>query len=329
MKNDLHSPFKDLSSHIKLSASEKDFRREQLRAFMNVSEKRAPIVSPFFNYLRYSFVGLLVFLVSGTGVSFAAEGALPGDLLYPIKLNVTEPLIGTFAITSKDRAEYEADLADKRLVELALASSQQDVSPEDAGGALQSFSEHLSQAHKEIATVREDSVTDALRVASTIQSSLEAHSVILEQLDTLDSATSTTIRTVSDQIESSLDTNEAVIASLSKELSSTEGSELTEALDDAQKELANSVEGVERAVSENPSLDSKDRAIVTAGLAQVTQLSTEAQKKETAGDIDESILLYTKADQKADELQTLIEADKNLGVDISGTSTSTATSTKR
>src|SRR5258706_16386405 len=43
--------------------------------------------------LAYATFGIALLLVSTSSVSFAAEKSLPGDILYPIKIKITEPFI--------------------------------------------------------------------------------------------------------------------------------------------------------------------------------------------------------------------------------------------
>lgn len=59
----------------------------------------------------------LVMILSG-GVSFAAKGTLPGDLLYPIKIAVNENVLRTFSKTSPvAEVDFETTIMQERLVE--------------------------------------------------------------------------------------------------------------------------------------------------------------------------------------------------------------------
>lgn len=60
---------------------------------------------------------LLVFTVTGRGITLAAYRALPGDALYKIRVNVIEPVKGNMLSSIPARAEYETGLVMDRLNE--------------------------------------------------------------------------------------------------------------------------------------------------------------------------------------------------------------------
>ena len=94
-----------------------------------------PIMSPwrFYSFRSWmrehgtvsvSLAIIVIFGLSGGGVALAAEGSLPGDLLYPVKVNITEPVRQVLAPTTLDRAELAVRFAVQRVKEAeALVSS--------------------------------------------------------------------------------------------------------------------------------------------------------------------------------------------------------------
>ena len=56
---------------------------------------------------------LLVTLSAGAGVSAAAEKALPGDLLYSVKVSVNEELRSRLTISAEERAGVELVIPEK------------------------------------------------------------------------------------------------------------------------------------------------------------------------------------------------------------------------
>lgn len=67
---------------------------------------------------------LVVVGLSAGGVVYAAEGSLPGDPLYTIKTEVTEPLATALAVTPAAQRDWQETLARRRLDEAATLSSQ-------------------------------------------------------------------------------------------------------------------------------------------------------------------------------------------------------------
>ena len=62
---------------------------------------------------------LALVLLVGVGTAFAAEGALPGDFLYPIKISVNEKVLTAVALLPKAKASAETRILERRLEEAA------------------------------------------------------------------------------------------------------------------------------------------------------------------------------------------------------------------
>lgn len=62
-------------------------------------------------------LALVVLLAAGGGASYAAEGAVPGDLLYPVKIHVNESVRSVMVRKPEARAAWEAERMERRLKE--------------------------------------------------------------------------------------------------------------------------------------------------------------------------------------------------------------------
>lgn len=81
-------------------------------------ERVAPTPSPYFTFAWMRLVpALLVVLVIFGGVSASAEGALPGDILYPIKRYVNEGVQSLLAGSTEGQALWQAKRVARRLGE--------------------------------------------------------------------------------------------------------------------------------------------------------------------------------------------------------------------
>ncbi len=123
MKNEKLQPGIEEIKKLGLASDEK---ARMLNFIFNTPVSK-PIPSPF---MKYSFISVLtknrlvfygalscLVVVLGGGVTFASGRSLPGSVLYPIKVNVLEPLGGTFQFSTEAKAKYESNLTTKRLVE--------------------------------------------------------------------------------------------------------------------------------------------------------------------------------------------------------------------
>lgn len=117
--------------NIKLSSEEKDvmFSRLDLYTKENPIKETGLQPSVWYNFFGqvgkvkgykyvYSIVATLVFVFTGVGVTNAAEKSLPGDTLYPVKINVNEKVKSAVAFTSKAKAKVEEEKVIRRLDEV-------------------------------------------------------------------------------------------------------------------------------------------------------------------------------------------------------------------
>ncbi|MEK7583965.1 MAG: DUF5667 domain-containing protein, partial [Patescibacteria group bacterium] len=115
---------------IKLEAYERDTIRQNLVLHMNMTPRmqtdhakqdpasRGETIWHLFQLKPIMISGfLLMLLATGTGVSLGAETALPGDLLYPVKIHVTENVRSLAARDDTSLAEWHVERIERRLEE--------------------------------------------------------------------------------------------------------------------------------------------------------------------------------------------------------------------
>lgn len=120
-KNNLNKGIEQLRN-IGLSSEEKKAMLSHLSAYSESNP--VPVISPFFSHTRklvYAVVAVALILTGGTAA--AAERALPGDLLYPIKIEVNEPVRGLLK-AKKSKIKWEEERAVRRLDEVEKLTDQ-------------------------------------------------------------------------------------------------------------------------------------------------------------------------------------------------------------
>jgi hypothetical protein len=139
----------------------------------------APTPSPFFSRFAFSpalramaFV-LIIAVIAGSGASFAAASALPGDVLYPVKVHINEPIASAFKITPVAKAEYA-----ESLVETRLAEAQVLINRGAFTGARQAEAEAQIDTHMQIALAKVDALPENEKGALT----LKADAVLFPQI---------------------------------------------------------------------------------------------------------------------------------------------------
>ena len=109
---------------VTLSAEERAVMRAALLARVRELPTREPIVSQWWVWFVHArrfqaaVLSLIIVVGYGSAATFASESSLPGDILYPIKTFVAEPLARLVVPDVPDaKANFETGLLDERLHE--------------------------------------------------------------------------------------------------------------------------------------------------------------------------------------------------------------------
>jgi hypothetical protein len=121
--------------HIELTAEEKAAGREQFLSFMEAHQplardKKTEKSVSWFRPFRMLATAFVLLVVCTGGVSYAAESSVPGDLLYPIKINFNEQVRSTFTFNSKSKAEWNMEQVERRLEEAETLKEEGRMTPE-------------------------------------------------------------------------------------------------------------------------------------------------------------------------------------------------------
>lgn len=124
----------------------------------------------------------LILIVSSTNIAFAAKGSLPGDLLYPIKTQVIEPIEGTLAITPTAKAKFNVSIADTRLQEAEVLAAQGRLDSAKEQQIEASFNVHTSLLSSELDTIQkaDASISDAIR--ASFQADMNSRADVIDTL---------------------------------------------------------------------------------------------------------------------------------------------------
>ena len=122
-------------------------------------------------------------LLIGSTVSYAAEGALPGDILYPIKVSINEPVRIALAQTSYTKAVVEVDLVDRRLQEAEQLAVEGRLTTETKISLEAGMNEHVGNVESYMASIKaEGEVADSSQIISDMEATLSAHGQVLSAI---------------------------------------------------------------------------------------------------------------------------------------------------
>lgn len=125
----------------------------------------------------------LVLLLSG-GTSYAAEGAVPGDVLYPVKVDVNERVQSAFAVSDAAEAKLQAHLAEERLHEAETLAARGQLSSSTAAELGARVKTHYDAATEHSDKVKQKGdLATAAEVRSNLAGSFDSYANILTQLN--------------------------------------------------------------------------------------------------------------------------------------------------
>ena len=192
MEHEIRNFFKKV--HVEpLSHAEHSHMRNEIISFMNTHPQtkrstRRDFAAFIESWNRRAFhravYAATIVAIVGGGTAYAAEGALPGEVLYPIKVNVSEKVEGALALSAEAKADWNTKRLSRRLEEAESLAVVGQLSDERRA----ELETHINTATDELVTNTEtmaQSDDDTLALAS-IQSNVEAaligHEHVLESI---------------------------------------------------------------------------------------------------------------------------------------------------
>ena len=194
---------------IKLSSEEKAQMRRNVLAFMEESpysakladsedgltpERNADLVRHirWTNFLqvikrrKFAMPALIVALIialSG-GTAAAASTSLPGDALYPVKVNVSEKVASAFRFSDEGKAEFKLRLAERRLEEAEKLAVEGKLDANIVSNIETHFDSQEQRMQEIIKRLEANGkVEAATRLSSNLEAMLNAHDEIIAKLN--------------------------------------------------------------------------------------------------------------------------------------------------
>jgi hypothetical protein len=201
-----HTPLPNDDIERQLSAGERYSLRPDERSDMKASllahanwhGQKAVIPEPgrqqFFSRFHLPAIGLAVLMVSiisGTGAT--AYQSLPGELLYPVKVDYVEPLVMAFQYPDLNPVAEQTVLMKRRLDEVKLLAAANELTPEASDIITDSLEEYSDSIVDTLAAEKETSgslPTHSLSDLDTAAALIDAHSFLLSSSSDADAKAS-------------------------------------------------------------------------------------------------------------------------------------------
>lgn len=196
---------KKVGQLLRLTNTESQAMRERLSAYADLhavnagapAARRTPgtrsVRSPYFVFFTSrAFVAsaliLILILGSGASVTYAAGNSLPGQTLYPIKVDVDEPVQGAVIAATEGTegtAEWQNTLAERRITEAATLAAEGKLASSTEQYLQNQAELHVAQSEDDSAQLAAAGNTNAADdVRTDLAARLAAHAQLLTLIDT-------------------------------------------------------------------------------------------------------------------------------------------------
>ena len=122
-----------------------------------------------------------IVLVVMTTLGVAAKNSLPGDTLFPIKIQI-EKIELSFLFSSQSRANFEVQRTTSRLKEISALAVQPKATASSKKEAAERLAKQVKSASEQIAKIEQNGTTKALETAVSLHATLQASKDILTDL---------------------------------------------------------------------------------------------------------------------------------------------------
>ncbi len=315
-KQSIENLLRSVGNDVRMSPTEKERMRAYVNEYMSFTPKLVPEeprtrLQNIFSYLRrpaYASVAIALIIFSTTGgVAYAAERTIPGDVLYGVKIHITEPARTVLSTSHKKKAEWHIRLAERRLEEAVILVDREKLNAEVASKLAKDFSKHSTNARRSL-SLRVDA--DALVQDVRFAAHLSAYDTVITRLAERTGATTTT------ELHAALKTHmkRESRSPLQHKMVGQLGAEIEHAFQIS-----------------NEALETRAKTIDTSTLIRVRKELMDAQDTADKGKIymeredgDSAERAFTDALSANARLDVLTRAASTLDVDIFGDATTTS-----
>lgn len=173
-----------LTSAQKLSL--RPAEKAQIRAaIMEGITVASPSHSPFHRLLRIfsrATAVLMIFLLCGASVSYAAESALPGDALYTVKVNFNESILLRMNKSAESKARVQARLMSRRLEEAEKLAEKSRLTAERVVIVEKRLRAHVMELEADLLELATLDQETSGSIAIDTAAEMEAHENLLQRI---------------------------------------------------------------------------------------------------------------------------------------------------
>jgi hypothetical protein len=262
-------------------------------------------------------IAIIIALLLGGGTSFAAEGALPGDVLYPIKVYVNENAQELAAVSDKAEAKVQAKLAERRLEEAEKLAVEGRLNAETSADLKLRFEEHAEKSKEHRSKVEDgDDAEEAAEINSDIEVSLKMHQKLLEDIGGGDQRTEDLVKGILEVVRHHLKETGEKRASMEERAFTGEGPDAKTAVEGAMTAAQNKIDEVVKFLeAKKATLSVHVMEGAQAHLKEANAAMAEGKAKMAVPAYKDAFALFKKAAREAQEAKIFAATAGELKVE--------------
>jgi hypothetical protein len=317
------------AKQVGFDPARKQEMRNTVMRFMNTNPLPTAVVAKKVQrwsfHVRRSFVyasAFVIILIIGTGTTYAANNALPGQPLYGFKVKVLEEVKSAIVFSSEAKTEAEIDRATLRLEEVDKLALSNNLTTKAKTEAEINFKKSVDSVQKQIETQEQNGKSEiAQRLALRLEAALSAHDRILEQVAEDRKDDGQELQPLQAAVKNSLQSTNTVRRKLDERRTEKHKAEKTNQVGmkaEATAKITSAEQAIARAAGVIKNIRGNKEVVARATL-QLEQASDRVQKAQVsfkAEQYSEAVVLADEASSIAQEVKIIAKTQSNLKVDL-------------
>lgn len=261
---------------------------------------------------------IILLLLIGGGVSVTAENAVPGDMLYPVKVKVNEEVRAQLSVSAEAKADWEVKRAERRFEEVEKLATDGRLTAEITAEIEERFNAHVAAfdaSATEVST--EGNIAGAAEARSGLETALRVHEEILSHITVTNSQASAAMGAFITNVRAKLSAQAQARAKAEASVFASGGAEVQTAAEGKRKAAENKIAEVEKYIArEKASVSAEVSAEAEARLALAKQAIVRGGGKIDAGSYGEAFVSFQEAMRLAQEAKLIFMTKERLKIEV-------------
>ena len=263
-------------------------------------------------------IGLIIALLFSGGISFAAENALPGDILYPVKIGINEEVRSALTFDSEAKAHWSSRVVERRLEEAEELIAQGGLSADAREKIETNFEKHAENVREIVAQFEtEKNLKAASDIESNFEVSLRAHENILNHIAESKADSGTEMRPIIERVRTNIAESTGSRMRLEANVEARTNGEFKAAAEGKLTAAENKIAEVKRFIEQSKnSVEAETAAEAESELNFAESAIMEGRTKIETEAYGEAFVLFQKALRIAQNAKLIMRAEKAFEIPI-------------